>query len=342
VGDGHTGEPQANHERLTVAQAAIRLGITEGAVRSRIKRGTLPTAKEGGNVFVLLGGGTSQANQTTNTDVPGDQSELIEALRDQVEDLRQERDEWREQARITDRLLSAAMERIPAIEAPSEAEASESHETADEASHKAPEEPRPAAEGAQAGTERPQERSGWLAPVDKLPWWHYVLGLVLVGLAMFGSYFVPATVSATTIVGLVVLVWLPPGLFGSWVGLRSRNPRFSSQAIPFGLLVGLAGLLGRLGWLVAFGTEEFNRSAVGGGPHPEYWSGFVFGGFLPACLSYVSGFLLGNAWQRRRAGRLPDAIPASQAPTMNWSPKHQAILGFAGTIIAALIGLLAR
>ncbi len=119
MGEGHTSEPQTNHERLTVAQAAAALGITEGAVRSRIKRGTLPTTKEDGTVFVLLGGGTSQANQTPNAGVPGDQSELIEALRDQIEDLRRERDEWREQARITDRLLSAAMERIPAIEAPS-------------------------------------------------------------------------------------------------------------------------------------------------------------------------------------------------------------------------------
>jgi hypothetical protein len=121
VGEDPTGEPQANHERLTVAQAAARLGITEGAVRSRIKRGTLHTRKEGGTVFVLLGGGTSQANQSPNTSVPGDQSALIEALRDQIEDLRGERDEWKEQARITDRLLSAAMERIPAIEAPQEA-----------------------------------------------------------------------------------------------------------------------------------------------------------------------------------------------------------------------------
>src|SRR5215216_5747397 len=61
---------QANRERLTVAQAAARLGISEGAVRSRIKRGTLRTDKEGGTVFVLLGDGTSQANQTTNTGVP--------------------------------------------------------------------------------------------------------------------------------------------------------------------------------------------------------------------------------------------------------------------------------
>jgi hypothetical protein len=61
VGEDHTDEPQTNHERLTVAQAAAALGLTEGAVRSRIKRGTLPTTKEGSTVFVLLGGSTSQS-----------------------------------------------------------------------------------------------------------------------------------------------------------------------------------------------------------------------------------------------------------------------------------------
>jgi hypothetical protein len=136
VGEGHTGEPKANHERLTVAEAAVVLGITEGAVRSRIKRGTLQTTKEGGTVFVRLGDGTSQANQTTSVGVPGDQSALIEALRDQIEDLRQERDEWREQARIADRLLSAALERIPPqLEAPQEA--SEAAETVEQESERA-------------------------------------------------------------------------------------------------------------------------------------------------------------------------------------------------------------
>ncbi len=38
---------QAN-QRLTTAQAAVRLGISEGALRSRIKRGTTPTVKEVG------------------------------------------------------------------------------------------------------------------------------------------------------------------------------------------------------------------------------------------------------------------------------------------------------
>ena len=159
MGEGHTGEPQANQERLTVAQAAVRLGITEGAVRSRIKRGTLQTTKEGGRVLVVLGGGTSKANQSPNIGVPGDQSALIEALRDQIQDLRQERDEWREQARVTDRLLSAAMERIPALEAPQETpedaetveEARESPETTTAPSEDTP--PRSSTEGPQAAAE---------------------------------------------------------------------------------------------------------------------------------------------------------------------------------------------
>jgi hypothetical protein len=159
VGEGRTGEPQANHERLTVAQAALAMGITEGAVRSRIKRGTLPITKEGGSVFVLLVGGTSQANQTTSTVVPGDQSALIEALRDQIEDLRRERDEWREQARVVDRLLSAAMERIPPqLEAP--AETPEASEPAEEQQGRG--EPHSATGGAQEGLQR--------------PWWRRVFG----------------------------------------------------------------------------------------------------------------------------------------------------------------------
>ena len=92
MGEDRTSEPQANHARLTVAQAAVALGVTEGAVRSRIKRGTLPTAKEGGRVFVLLGGSTSAANQPPHTGVPGGQAELVEALQDQIRYLREQLD----------------------------------------------------------------------------------------------------------------------------------------------------------------------------------------------------------------------------------------------------------
>ena len=133
------------------------MGITEGAVRSRIKRGTLPTAKEGGRVFVLLGGSTSQANQPPNTGVPGDQSELIASLQDQVSYLRErldaEREARTEERRRHDTVVAQLTSKIPAIEAPASPEARESPETAEEPSEGA--EPHPGTEGPQAETARP-------------------------------------------------------------------------------------------------------------------------------------------------------------------------------------------
>ncbi len=158
MGEDRTSEPQANHERLTVAQAAVALGVTEGAVRSRIKRGTLPTAKEGGRVFVLLGGSTSQANQPPNTGVPGDQSELIASLQDQVSYLRErldaEREARTEERRRHDTVVAQLTSKIPAIEAPASPEARESPETAEEPSEGA--QPHPGTEGTQEAVQRPQ------------------------------------------------------------------------------------------------------------------------------------------------------------------------------------------
>jgi hypothetical protein len=134
VGEDHTGEPQANQKRLTVAQAAAALGITEGAVRSRIKRGTLPTTKERGTVFVLLVDGMSEANQPPNIGVPGDQSELIASLQDQVRYLREQLDAEREarteERRRHDTVVAQLTSKIPAIEAPQEA--AESPQTVEE------------------------------------------------------------------------------------------------------------------------------------------------------------------------------------------------------------------
>jgi hypothetical protein len=163
VGEDHTGEPQANQERLTVAQAAAALGITEGAVRSRIKRGTLPTTKERGTVFVLLGDGTSAANRPPNIGVPGDQSELIASLQDQIRYLREqldvEREARTEERRRHDTIVAQLTSKIPAIEAPQEA--SEAAETVEEEPQRA--EPRPATVESQEGAQR--------------PWWRRMFGL---------------------------------------------------------------------------------------------------------------------------------------------------------------------
>jgi hypothetical protein len=123
------------------------MGITEGAVRSRIKRGTLDTAKEGARVFVLWGGGTAQA-----ADVPDARTDaLIDELRDRVRALEEANSENR-------RIIAALTSRIPAIEAPPGA--SGSPETAEEAAERV--RARSDAPGRQEATQR--------------PWWRRIFG----------------------------------------------------------------------------------------------------------------------------------------------------------------------
>jgi|SRR5215208_5676838 len=167
MGEGRTDEPQTN-QRLTVAQAATALGITEGAVRSRIKRGTLPTTKEGGSVFVLLGGSTSTTNQETNIGAPSAQSELVEELRDRVRYLERRLDEEREarteERRRHDTLMAQITSRIPQIEASQEPppDASGAPETVtDEQQGRGP---MPEGASPQTGAE------------NRRPWWQRMFG----------------------------------------------------------------------------------------------------------------------------------------------------------------------
>jgi hypothetical protein len=149
MGEGRTDEPQTN-QRLTVAQAATALGITEGAVRSRIKRGTLRTTREGGTVFVLLGGGTTPANPV----VPGGQSELVEALREQIADLREQLAEANAANRENRRIIAGLTSRIPELQAAEPTEPPGGPQTAAEPSEGS--EPRSATGGPQTASQRPQ------------------------------------------------------------------------------------------------------------------------------------------------------------------------------------------
>jgi len=110
-------------DRVTVAEAADRLGVTRDAIRKRIKRGSIEWETElDDEVFVYV---EASAKDTAPTN--GDMSEdaaghdaLVESLRDQVEYLRGEVVVWQDEARRKDHLLAAALERIPAIEAPAD------------------------------------------------------------------------------------------------------------------------------------------------------------------------------------------------------------------------------
>ena len=153
-GDG-TGDGTV---RLTVRDAADVMGISAEAVRKRMKRGTVPTERDpDGTVRVLLDGdGTRPDDRPADrADVDGtrpDEQAALAAAKDQtISLLREQLEAERTANRENRRLLAAALERIPALEAPRDG-----HETAtagpDGKDH------RPANGGAQEGGDR---RSWW-------------------------------------------------------------------------------------------------------------------------------------------------------------------------------------
>jgi hypothetical protein len=140
-----------------VAEAADALGISVDAVRSRVKRGTIEHEHKGARVYVLLGDDEARPGHDQGTDqgttAPEDRTaELIATLREQLQAERQAHAEAR-------RLLAAALERIPAIEAPQEG--SEASETVEEEPERA--EPHSATGEAEEGAQR-------------RPWWRRMFG----------------------------------------------------------------------------------------------------------------------------------------------------------------------
>jgi excisionase family DNA binding protein len=129
--------------RVTVQEAARLLGISEGAVRARIHRGTLETERDSGTVYVRL-----NADDTANERT--EQSELVQTLREYNAALERQLNAEREASAELRRIVAGLVQRIPELEAPSEPR--ESPETATET-----------AEGAREGT---QQR----------PWWRRIFG----------------------------------------------------------------------------------------------------------------------------------------------------------------------
>ena len=100
--------------RVTVQEAARLLGISEGAVRARIHRGTLDTAREGGTVYVRIDADDTSKERT-------EQPELVQALREHNATLERQLNAEREASAELRRIIAALTQRIPEIEAPAEA-----------------------------------------------------------------------------------------------------------------------------------------------------------------------------------------------------------------------------
>jgi hypothetical protein len=327
VGEGHTERPSPDLDRLTVAQAAGALNISQDAVRKRIARGTIPHDRdESGRVYVYLPSSKTvrKADQDTVQDDASKtvQDAYIRSLEDQIGFLRRELER-------KDAILLNLTERIPQLEAPSELR--EAAETVEEQPERAG--PRPATGGAQEGAASPQQRNGWLAPVDKLPWWHYVLGLVAMVVGTVAGDFLYSQPGDGFVLAIVFLGL--PSSMGVWVGLRQRYVRVWRRVVPFGALLGVAFITTR----VLYTPGLLFRSAI---------AATAALNVVAPCLLYVSGVLIGNAVQRRVTGRRSGTIPASplsrttSAATgsgTGWTPRQQAILGFVGTVVAALLGL---
>jgi hypothetical protein len=156
--DAHPTD-QTTDRRVTVAQAAVLLGLSEDAIRSRLKRGTLSKEKDAdGTVFVVLDGGRPTTNgDRPMTDQTTDQSALalmqahLDSLGEQLTYIRDQLDQEREANRENRRIIAGLVQRVPELEAPRNG-----HETATAEPDR--EEHRPATNGAQEGTER---RSWW-------------------------------------------------------------------------------------------------------------------------------------------------------------------------------------
>jgi hypothetical protein len=132
-GSMRSADDTSTDRLATVVEAAEILGITPDAVRSRLRRGTLKRSPERGSdgeVLVILEPqkaeqGEQSANQSS--DQSYDQSAtdrdasptvaLVESLQDQIEHLRGQLDEANRANAEHRRLLAAALERIPEIEA---------------------------------------------------------------------------------------------------------------------------------------------------------------------------------------------------------------------------------
>jgi hypothetical protein len=143
---------QATDQRVTVPEAAEILGLSEDAVRSRVKRGTLRKEKgQDGTVFVVLG--TDGSTDRPTTGQATDQVALVEVVRDQVAFLREQLNEEGEANRENRRIIAGLVQRVPELEAREvRPEPRDAPETTTEE----------AAKGNAPASPEPEQRRSWL------------------------------------------------------------------------------------------------------------------------------------------------------------------------------------
>ena len=157
----HAADPPPTR-RVPVEEAAKILGITANAVRKRVERGTLRSARDGDARYVLLDTDMPRPAADMPNGRPTDQALMVARLENEVgflrelvrsrdEELRREREAREEAERRHDTIIMRMAQRIPELEAPRDG-----RETATAEPDR--ENPHPATSGAQEGAGR---RSWW-------------------------------------------------------------------------------------------------------------------------------------------------------------------------------------
>jgi predicted transcriptional regulator len=103
-------------QRLSVAEAAKVLGISQQAVHGRIKRETIEhDIGEDGKIYVYVE--DNGVDQGVGNSVVND---YITSLKSEIQSLKADKEVWQEEARRKDTIIMALTNRIPELEASTE------------------------------------------------------------------------------------------------------------------------------------------------------------------------------------------------------------------------------
>jgi excisionase family DNA binding protein len=158
--------------RLTVSEAADALGISAEAVRSRLKRGTLRSVKDGATVYVLLD--IDQLRPDTDQAPPGrdqtgDQTELVAQLRDEIAFLR---DQVRRQQEITAQQAVTMRQLSAPAETDESTTVDQYEEEPQDEQHEGQETPGPGPEGPAT----PESEATGEVDIERRGWWRRMFG----------------------------------------------------------------------------------------------------------------------------------------------------------------------
>jgi len=151
----------ASEVRLTLRQAAARLGVSESAIRKRAERGTFRSelGTDGRRYVYLPNVADTGTDNGVDMSVTHERDALISSKDETISVLQEQLEAERQAHGEARRLLAAALERIPALEPPRE-------HTAD-----APPEPSRARESAPEGAGSGDVPPKAEIPAERRSWW---------------------------------------------------------------------------------------------------------------------------------------------------------------------------